>query len=706
MIRTRKTRSSADLADLEMSSKRNPLIFYQTATSLQQIATVNATVLLWQYKIANSNLNTNPLTGTLPAVKSIAQVPLTIENSINESVELMEKSIIEWIEYHYKRIFFPRAGKYAILKYFQEFAWHSIDCTINFKQTAKNLIANTDLDDALKHRLACQYCLEDEVRRLWPTVQIKGSTEWEENYLYTVFYWDQCMNNVFIDPGMFHWTNRTLDNWPALFYFWSILKPEDKVEGANSIILSHMYKSYSKYLLPLMTKTQLKKLFGICDIYALTDLAYSMDNSDYVLQTWNYMKKTVSKESFMYMIKEILNPPVADRVYILPLMYDIWLETPQRLKNVVLKNTDFLYCVLDLWFRALYSVDNLSRDVRWLLELLHHTSSSARSQFWLSNWHNLIFGVSLNNLNELIKLCLGNDQKVANFKKDNLVVFGKIEQYCNLLARGGFVNELDEFLNFCSSDPNIIKDFKRRIVWSFGSLTYCVRSCEDVGKMRVFEAFINEVHPDPVCRQSLKRQMIMSCEMLGYLREGLNCGVLRRVKNLVDLFLTLEEDITLVKNHLRQHCHLIVAGAKFSTFDIEEWNEFLMWSLNGNKKQFEEFKKSIPIDDVFVTMFQKCVIQATQSEDINESDSEDDLDIFDEVFAEVKLFDNFDKLDNFLTWYFVSKPKVKQFKLKMSESMGFRFFRDSDDMPVHRWFFSDDQERIEVMKMFVNLQME
>lgn len=665
------------------------------------------------------------------------------------------------MEFHFLRVFYPHVKTFGILKYYDFICWR-IDCTIDFDRTANNLMACDELNKVARYKMACLYCLENYIRRLWPDVRcdndLQGITLMNEPLLY---YWtfrmdDRCssmeaefrnsIEGKLIDGGV-------LMTWSAMLYMWTISEPETLLYRGLTM-LQQKSECWAKNLLCLFTEDQIQIVIQRAGVDVMRELARSSDDVEYVLQMWRYMKNKVTGDDFVSILDEIGKLNSARRRLFF-LLDGIWKDAPDYLKNYALEK--YIGGIMHLFYgKDRYPLKNLARDMSLFIELLSFNTIEFRNRLWRREWLCLIEGTSAASLNELMKLCFENDQEIANFKKTHFEDYSKIKYYCELLVSKGYFDELDEFLSFCTPDPKIVASLKKKIVWSECFAKYCIDYFDDAMKLYAFQKFATDVYPEPRHRMNLRCQVVSSFWKNGCLRELINGDNIHTVKNLLRLFMTRENDLKKVKKSFKQICLRVLTSGKLKSFSVQEWDDVLLWCLNDNEAQWDQFKRSIPINDVYPILFDKWIktienslsnhphfepddftnqgiydyyeISDNSDEDSNSFDdqflaestslgSNGDLanDSFDEEVSQdydesneqnrVNAIDRFNLLDNFLIWYFGSKTKVDQFKMmKIKEykmiplSNVFASNNQRLIKIVLHWFFNGDVKRIQMFE--------
>ncbi|XP_065219989.1 uncharacterized protein LOC135845404 [Planococcus citri] len=762
------------------------LILYDDPASLQQLSAVTVTAELWRTQIVSKEAALRPLRKTLPPLTScIPGIEPKYEVEIKKYVESVRQSLMFWLPLHFSRAFLAHEYEYDVLKkYFGLICWLP-DGSIHYERTAKAFIEcqNPQLSIMCKYRLACMYCFEDDIQELYPKLPKIYHELKSIFYKCNTFlrYWDcrmaisQPKSTGSMEIELFNKLDPK--TWSAWSYCWSRLSTnQKKIEQAVDLIEKKVaMQPYVKLLLPMLNNNQLMTVLKRCVKILFAVLANTPDNVKYALQTWHYVKDFVPFNIYVKIFEDTLtsnldvNPTqvlsVCENfkwhnfidmnhlmnVNVASLLYDIWLDSPDRLKDYLIQNS------ADEILKRLSRVDNLftvkamCRDLRLMLDILSRRSCLENGPFWRKHWPNVVKGAKPSELGEAMKLCFKNDKEIVKFKQTHMTSYRKIHLYCNMLAYQGCFEKLDSYLTFCTSDRTIVVELKKKILQDTKTLIkFCLFSGQNSEIMLVFDDFISDIYPDTGSRRKFKCQLITELNNFKYLQTWVSYGEFARIKDLVCLFLTRHSDLEIVKQNFIEQCRGILSKGEFRLFDRRNWNEFLCWCLNDDPQQLDKFKKLIPIKDVFYIVFLECVKKAeshltdslfsrsdcisvvkkckekgsvddsnkekkTDAETDADADvvSKDTDDDFKEMLKEIVLdeyayvddvMDDFERLDNFLLWYFDDKSKADEFKaVRIKKRKVLRKVSDhkNDNLMkvVLHWAFNRNLQMIDAFKV-------
>ncbi|KAL6977999.1 hypothetical protein U1Q18_050369 [Sarracenia purpurea var. burkii] len=553
------------------SAKPSPhrLTFHHDPATLRKLCTVAVTAQLWRHEITKYDFHARPLKPGLPMAKSIPEISKPVEKLIDKCIE-------------------------------------PSDCTIDYELTARNLIDCVDVGVICKYKVACTYCFEEDIRRLWndlpPEYHELSSVLYTANSL--VRYWDCRMK---VDPSLSGSSSMNIqlfdklepENWSAWRYCWSRLPADQRIDKAVAMIdYLSVLKKYVKYLIPLLTKFELVKVLPRCSKSIVNVLATSPENVTYALQTWQFMKHFTTRDSFVKMFIDVLSSDLdvntqqfasiiqnhdkrksfkfydlahMMNVNVSCLLYEIWQNSPDHLQtHLVDKHAAKILeklCKMD----NLFTLKTLCRDVRLMLELLSRRDTLLNNTFWRKHWTDIVKGVKSIYLDQMIKLCFRNEKEITKFKKSHMTVYSKISIYCGELLSEGYFDELNDFLSFCTSDQSVLKGWKRTMLTTpTYRLKFCIFDSDDTAKMRAFDEFISEIYSEPERRRIFKCHMVTSASNFEFLQSCVNNGFLIPVKNFVNLFLTNEAEIKAVKKEFKQQCHRILSKGEFGSLNVQK----------------------------------------------------------------------------------------------------------------------------------------
>ncbi|KAL6977997.1 hypothetical protein U1Q18_050367 [Sarracenia purpurea var. burkii] len=417
----------------KIESKR--FILHENPGTLQNLASIAVAAELWREEITQCGAHDRPLNYVFSVLESQSKMPIAVAKLIDKCIEPVRKSIYYWLKSEFLHVFLPYVGEYDIFrKYADCIAWRA-DCSIDCEQTAEKMIACAEMSISFKYKLACTYCLEDHVRRLFPNLSsfdhILDDVLLKTNPV--ILYW-QCRmtctcNEDHSTIDMEKFERIKPENWSAWKYCWSRLSPKDQIDEAVKLIKSTGESRHSiKYLLASLTNSQLVKVMKRCSQRIMIVLARTPEDVKYALQIWHIMKNTISGKNYVEMFEAILDERLDVNLELLEdyvksitqchartkikdselvnvnvsgLLYDIWQSSPDRLKTHLF-NEHIGEILAKLSKRDKFSSQKLSRDVRLMIELLSRRNHLVNNTFWRKHWTDLINGVSAANLDQII----------------------------------------------------------------------------------------------------------------------------------------------------------------------------------------------------------------------------------------------------------------------------------------------------------------
>ncbi|XP_065219987.1 uncharacterized protein LOC135845402 isoform X1 [Planococcus citri] len=738
------------------------LVLYEDPATLQQLSAVIVSAELWRTQIVSDEAVVRPLKKALPSVTTcIPGVKTKYKEIIDKYVQPVRQSLTDWLPLHFPRAFLAHEYEYNVLKkYFDLISWQS-DGSIHYERTAKAFIEcqRPELSIMCKYKLACMYCFEEDIQELYPKLPKIYHELKTVFYISNKFlrYWDCRMANSQLQTGgsmeieLFKKLNPK--TWSAWLYCWTRLSNKahkiEQIVDLMEIKYSRSLHPYVRFLLPMLNNSQLMTVLKRCGKHLFSILARTPDSVKFALQTWHYLKDFVPGSIYVKIFENILTSDLdlnaiqavsatetfkssyflnldnLANVNVSSLLYEIWLDSPDRLKNHLIVENSAKDTILEMLtdMDNMFTIGTTSRDLRLMLDLLSRRSYLENGPFWRKNWDHVIKGAKLTDVDEAMKLCFKNDKEIAKFKQTQMISQSKISFYCNALAYQGCFDMLNDYFTFCTSDRTVLAELKRNIVRDNKTMIkFLLSCCHDADKMRAFDDFISDLYQTPESRQKLKYQMITDVSSFECLLHWIPYGALNQIKKLVCLFLTSETQVQIVKENLLERCRSVLSKGGFSSFNQRNWNEFLLWCLNDDQKQLAMFKQSLPVKDIFRAVFLKCVkkidsclsdvvfsrldcidvidklgkkrssgdskkkqsaddSKEEQSADDSNKDratdadtdvarqaADDDLEkdwseiILDKYGFVDDVIDDFQKLGNFLLWYFNDKSKADEFK--------------------------------------------
>ncbi|XP_065213538.1 uncharacterized protein LOC135840785 isoform X1 [Planococcus citri] len=648
-------------------------ILYPSPPDLTKIVSISIAVDLWCHEINTRriagtldqlNLRRNILNGPMPRY-----LPISILLEIEKYVKRIGLSIEQWLLLHTGRDLFGN----EILQHFADFVG-DFDGSIHQVNTAKRLVLNDRIDNVLRLKMACTYCFEDDINRIWATIstyirlRLRRSLFWSNPVLY---YWICRLQNGAYrlpPPENPHRTieeeifcNLYIANWSFAEYFWSRFDANSRMRAMiNSPI--HFVKFY-RYFLTNYNETELDEFVNrkaLDVMYALLrkgtrrEDALSKGGPYYVNGTvqdirpyfrviWNLIKHRMSEYVLFLLVRKILiRLRIVEEEFDTSNCCELWITAPDHLKRPVIQLIlldDFL-CICDQFVFRAYN-DSV---FEFLFVVLSDASAEDRSIFWARYWYKMIHRITARQLNELMNFCLSNENEILEFKRNTLSVFQNLRlNLVRLLLELKF-DDLNELLEFCCPDERLRENMLREqlIVYFHANTDTIVNISPRAND------FIDQVFGDVGPAVAFKTQLLCSESAQETFKRFIFCkayrGNFHQVIRFIEILAPSEQTVL----ELMKYClfpafeKLFHAGYYLLNFGNGEFLNFINASLSS-EDEVAKFKKTFSIDEVV----KKAILTATTR-------------------SEIERYNSF--LVPFLQWYFVTPEALNQFKARYAEN--------------------------------------
>ncbi|XP_065218808.1 uncharacterized protein LOC135843652 isoform X2 [Planococcus citri] len=370
-----------------------------------------------------------------------------------------------------------------VLSMFHDFAldW---DGTIHEVRTAKRMLLCDRIGINVKFRIACLYCFEDDIKRIWPSVSSTMNldrlsfTEFPQLYYWTCLLSDKPHMVPNIGETVFSQFYKTASmDYSSALYYWNRIPLESQSQKFIRDLLDNNPKLFSRFILPKLNEPKLVEFIARNVERLIRTLLNGHEHEErdrLVLPTWMYIRNKIDKKTFVHLIKNLLVKEAFDIQPREQLIYqsevspwcEIWNSAAQILKqavfdDILLKDSEYLFRPYDFPRAS-------SRQTRLLMAVLSDASFQERSTFWSKNWPSLILGTCVEDLLEIMKLCFRNEEEIALFKENTLFKYENIRPYLTFVLerpeRKYYFREVDRFLYFCNSDAQKIMEMKQRFL--------------------------------------------------------------------------------------------------------------------------------------------------------------------------------------------------------------------------------------------------
>ncbi|XP_065208955.1 uncharacterized protein LOC135837565 [Planococcus citri] len=643
-----------------------PFSFMNTPASLQLLASSEVALMLWQYKYSNLNDDDISLGLFLEQTFSCDEmlvIPSRFKAEIDERIVTIRQELTSWIEFHrrYKLIDADSRGDFS--SRFKHIVVNGSG-RIDYKATAVNILNSVDLsDDLVSYRMACLFCLEDQIKQIWPSVaedlRLNGiANPNPNNYEYeydSVFYWTRRMKSG--DDSIHHaefsvlrMLYRVLPNYPAFEYFWKLLPDDQRIPVVIESLVNGSYR-ITRISLPTLNRIQALKVFQDATSDLLDYLLLPESDDDYLphmYQLWTAMKNKVlyKKVCFSDIVCGLwcyafytiytgrrLNYARCDQIN--DVLLQIWSSTEDELKDYVVSNTRFTD--IRHFFDRLVdrsAANNFccyGHNAIFMSDLLKRSKNLDKEQFWQEYWRTLALLVKPSCLERLMRLCLPNDDAIEVFKSQ----LADFKDLFRSLINEGFYSHLKDFLLFCSKDAEQFQWLaKDMLEWNLDVILL-----HDDDKFAEFDWFVKELFSNvEKDADEFKAQIISSFDGQKFLFSARYADGTRLSDfgSIIGRFASNEQQLCLVKSKVWAEWKWKIETAHVLQFYTDQWQCFLEWCA-FDSEELEAFKSSLNLDGIFNTRLS---------------------DYFEDFGANEVL----EFLDAFLKWYFTDEEDAKNFK--------------------------------------------
>ncbi|XP_065208963.1 uncharacterized protein LOC135837571 [Planococcus citri] len=668
-----------------------PFSFMNQPSSLQLLASSEIALTLWQYKYSNS---TYPALSSFLVTKFSCEemlvVPPRFKVKIDERIATIGAELKKWIDFHgTKQTFFEGDFRDAFTKTLKLMVVDSCG-GICFKATAINILNSNQFNDVEKYRLACEFCIEDHVEKLWPCVS-KGARLGENLKIDThslILYWYRRMrlrkttfkDTLLVKTRLVY--ARNASNWPAFEYFWNTHSTDREKLPQAILCLKRANGEAIKRMLPSLNRILAMKVFEEVSPQILRLLVPNEKYFQHVHQFWTVVEHTVyEKESSLFKVlhelwKMVFNP-MDIRLglnntrceQINEFLMEIWSNATENLKYDVSNHhiRDFFH---PLWTSSDGFPRFYGHNMDFMLDLLDKWRNSNKEQIWHKNWRKLILRAKPVYLERFLRVCLPDDDDVEKFKKE----LQACKRIFELFIEHGMYSDLKFYLNFCSKDQSEFQLQSKRLL----ELHFDLIMLHDDEKFAKFDEFVGEMFSNVGTDiEAFKFALMSSSKNLTRLHEAFNKDRSTDFKRIIARFVTSEEKLKSLKSVLLKHCRQYVIYIRYGDFQVDQWQELIEY-CTANVDEIAAFKRSFNVDAIFLKRLA----------DIRH------------FFWSERCFKFFDE---FFKWYFASETDQRNFKLKkIANYEKIEHIRVMLDDPAYRstmhrllmWFFDNDAEKV------------
>ncbi|XP_065219940.1 uncharacterized protein LOC135845366 [Planococcus citri] len=451
----------------------------------------------WQSKVCDE---VGKWIDALPVAKPIAKC-------LNQRFDRVKYDVNCWIHYHYYVVFFEDKKKRFLYRYIDGIVWRLSDVnSVNFAETARNLLKSDKLTNVEKFRLASTYCLREEALKIWSTIQ------------------EDDIDSVFFDPVIVYWKcycsgkwdelsrenadqymiGRKNANWSQIEYFFHRLDTEQQVEKTISLIEQHGIR-FQELLLLKLNETQRVEVLTKKGTDILFNYARECTEGDKCIAIWHEVCDLITQEQFVSLFSDLLTSYSETLV-----LTEIWNTARNDFKRHILNhdNYNFIKKVFK-WFsfkqeRGLTFVTSLFSDDA----IVNIKRKITKEQFFNEQCINFLARPYRIGQDELlykfVELFYPEAAESTEFKR-SLVQNPYFSERCERFIFDNDIAAFVELFNFgfsiCDPDPSSSQFLRRTLSEHLQNFdTICLRcyACGDLERLNALLAPLISSYPEIV----------------------------------------------------------------------------------------------------------------------------------------------------------------------------------------------------------------
>ncbi|XP_065204159.1 uncharacterized protein LOC135834252 [Planococcus citri] len=589
-------------------------LIYPSPVTLKEISSIVVVVELWREEICAhieskrlQELKLNLEENGIQLRNVIPNLPSAIYDFLEKYVDVFGVSILQWVHFHHSDVLHRCDGDLEkILIRFHDFAW-DWNGAIHYRRTAERLMLCDRLTEYEKFQVACFYCFEDDIKRIWPSVSAMVDLSSIDFDRYSqMFYWICCLRseldkipnlrNVSVDEVMLYkYRSGSIINHSLVTYFWDRI-PSNK----QPQIVIEMFENWSdlfcRFILPKLNKHQLEIFLTAKGADLVKSLLYfrcrasEPRTSYFSFGTWTYIRNKISTNNFIGYVKKSLEFEIFDSTggefykNELFMFREIWKSASQHFKRSAVKNAL-------TWNKPRY----LKRtSAKFLIVLLQDATVEERNAFWNKNWYDMLYWCVASDSLIVMKLCLQTENEIALFNKNLMANHEDITTYCVLLMAIGCFERLNDFLSVCYPDVRERNEFKQRILRLHLLREDRVLKVDLFRNNKSLNEFINDAFQDAAdLGVEFRNQFRSSPATERCLFECTGRGDFVIVMEFVDTFFPDEQVRMPMKIRLFEHFkeHLVAGSVSLRGSDDFKLDDFITWCFNNDENKIDSFKK-------------------------------------------------------------------------------------------------------------------
>ncbi|XP_065224729.1 uncharacterized protein LOC135848695 [Planococcus citri] len=473
-------------------------IFHPTPVPLRELSAIVISLEIWRCEM-NKYRSSGLLKDFCPSGQSISSktmipdLPSVIYPMIDTYIERFALSMNDWLWRHHLTVFHHYYYyKNSILYYFEDFVC-DYNGTIDYERTSERMTHCDRFDIHQKFLIACTYCLEDDIVRIWPALGLKKTDllykRYYENQQFA--YWIDFLENHIkkTDPTIEEWvlSDFTPHSRSSLEYFWNLTSSENCLRAAIELCVYDL-PLLVRFILPKLDDQQLNEFLHTngCELlYAL--LKRSCYDGEFVLSAWIWVKNMLNEIDFTNLIVKVMQSEVRGYCEVSELHQDGCTWFVDEHEDDRREIDDVLQLCIEIWNTAaenlkssavtdITSNTRLFKDIfTWLerpptsgefklsLTVLAYATYEQRNAFWHNCWNDLIIEAWGEGLHEIMRLCLRDEDEITQFKTNVMANDEKVLGFCGTLLDASSFDKLNDFVRFLFPEMQAAVNFKRII---------------------------------------------------------------------------------------------------------------------------------------------------------------------------------------------------------------------------------------------------
>ncbi|XP_065219460.1 uncharacterized protein LOC135844958 isoform X3 [Planococcus citri] len=562
------------------------------------------------------------------------------------------------------------------------------DGSVCFQTSARNLITKEDLDPLIKFRIACTFCLEDEVRDIWPSVNEIPDNDifgWDYDKPSLMMYWKNILYHFEVeDPFLPRLLLNVANdrNWAAFEYLLDQVSEDTRITSCLAVVHKDGFYSMKRVLLKL-NENQLQNVGIRIGDEIFCNFVTNEKCYEYAIDAWTCMKNYIPGNMFARIVfrlwRLVFNPSESELTKVKQtssLLLELWSSASESQKRFVQKQG--LFRILDNVVRDVHQY-----DLKFMSELLTDMPLEFRKLIWHENWRKLIIRTIPSELMQMMELFFANSDEIEHFNDGNVKRFVELTDYFSDFVSKGLYSELNDCLSFFIKGPRRLEELSEEIIMS--NLDHI--ASHDENQLTDCHQFIRNTFRDAEKGDKFIKGMISSPECLGWIYCKLDECCFDKVANLCRKFPCSKVALEEMKQEFLVYCYRNLARGQIFGFNGQTFTEFVSWCSPG-EDEVSELRDLLFIDDIFEIILKNFVLEASKNP----------------RGPTQRLLYSF---DNFLQWHFGCSEAAKHYKsiklFNCNEWKGLKsVLAKADPQCVQEflyWGFEKDQDQVEKVKL-------